>query len=177
MRISSTGRNEAGLTLVELLVVLAIIGLSTALVVVAAPRKGSDLAVATRLVEREVAGLRDSAVSRSALFALAIDAARLDRFEAKDGAWTLIEQTTLPAAVGVTLETGVGWSLPEHEEEVRLGGVFQQTEEAAEEEFRPPIVFTPEGSVTPFSVLLRQDQSSVIIRVGPFGRVTVDSRG
>ncbi|NRA30100.1 MAG: prepilin-type N-terminal cleavage/methylation domain-containing protein [Parvularculaceae bacterium] len=177
MPTSTTGRTEAGVTLVELLVVLLIIGLSVSFVVFSVPRGQSDLAKATTLVEREIAGLRDSAVSNVAIFGLTIDGRRLDRFRAGEGEWLLAQQTELPGRVVVKVQSEEGWSLPEHEEEISLGGVFEQQEREGEGAFRPAIVFSPEGGVTPFSVTLRDRSDSVTIRVGPFGRMQVEADG
>lgn len=177
MLTSTTGRTEAGVTLVELLVVLLIIGLSVSFVVFSVPRGQSDLAKATALVEREIAGLRDSAVSNVAIFGLTIEDRRLDRFLAGEGQWQLAQQTELPGRVSANVQSEEAWSLPEHEEEINLGGVFEEREREAEEAFRPGIVFSPEGGVTPFSVTLRDRGDSITIRVGPFGRMQVEVDG
>jgi len=173
MRTSTTGKSETGVTLVELLVVLLIIGLSVSMVVLAVPRGQSDLAKAATLVEREIAGLRDSSVATVSVFGLTVDGQRLDRFRAAEGAWQLAQQTDLPGRVIVELKPDETWDLPEHTEEISLGGVFEKPDEGEEETFRPEIVFAPEGSVTPFTIQLRDGRESVIIRVGPFGRIEV----
>ncbi|MEM1379668.1 MAG: prepilin-type N-terminal cleavage/methylation domain-containing protein [Pseudomonadota bacterium] len=168
-----TRARQAGLTLVELLVVLLIIGMTAGLAALAVPRGESDLSKAARFVERDITALRDRAVTEVALFGLNADGQVLTRFRGAAGAWQVAAQVGLPGDVDIDLAPVEGWALPEHETELVLG-ISPDDPEAEEEPFRPLVVFGPEGSVTPFVVTLRDRRAAVIIRVGPFGRVEVD---
>lgn len=173
MRISAPGRAERGLTLVELLVVMLIIGMTAAVVMFAVPRGPSELQTAVRMVEADVAAMRDRAVSEVALYGLLPNEAGYARYRAEEGAWTLIDQREIPRDVAFEILPEEGWQLPEHRSEVILG-IDLRSDEDEEDVIRPTIVFGPEGSVTPFAVNLREGRLDATVRVGPFGKIGED---
>lgn len=167
MLISAPGKTEAGLTLVELLVVLLIVGMTAGMVVFAIPRSQTGLASSSLQVERDVASLRDAAVSNVATYALKTVAGGYARYVARDGQWVLLDTTEFPDGVDFELAAEGGWQLPEHEETILIG--LPPAEE--EEPFAPDVLFSADGSVTPFAVQLRQGRDEAVLHIGPFGRI------
>lgn len=173
MPISAPGRTEAGLTLVELLVVMLIVGMTAGIVIFAVPRGQSDLAKASLQVERDVASLREAAVAEVALYGVLTSTDGYALYRAAEGQWILIETREMPRSVTLEFKPEGGWELPEHRGEIILG-ILQPAEEETEDEGEPDIVFGPEGSVTPFTVKLQDGRRDTTIRVGSFGELVED---
>ncbi|MEM9838283.1 MAG: GspH/FimT family pseudopilin [Pseudomonadota bacterium] len=167
---------QRGLTLVELLVVLLIVGMTAGLAAMSIPRGQSDVRQASALLERELAALRDQAVTEVAVLGLSSDGGTLTSFRGVDGAWVLTGELPMPGRAEVELVLDEGWQLPEHTDELILG-ISAEAEEGTQEAFRPQIIFSPEGSVTPFALRVREGRDRQMIRVGPFGTIMVDGDG
>ncbi|GGY52713.1 prepilin-type N-terminal cleavage/methylation domain-containing protein [Parvularcula lutaonensis] len=168
MPISAPGRTEAGLTLVELLVVMLIIGMTAGIVIFAVPRGQSDLAKASLQVERDIAALREAAVAEVALYGVRTMPRGYVLYKAEEGAWSELAVRELPRSVDLELKPEGGWELEEHRGEIPLGIPPADDDDAPKE---PEVVFGPEGSVTPFSVKLSDGRRDAEIRVGPFGEL------
>jgi general secretion pathway protein H len=168
MPISAPGRTERGLTLVELLVVLLIIGMTTGLTVLALPRSDSDLAAIAQRLERDIAALRDDAVAQGRFYGITAEPGRIRRVTARDGEWQVLDEQRLPPGFAVELRAEEGWQLPEHRDTLLFTPPQEETEEDSVK--LPPIRFAPDGSVTPFSVTLRQGRAQAILRIGADGR-------
>lgn len=169
----SAANGQAGLTLVELLVVLFIFAMTAGLAAMAIPRDQSDVSRASAMLEREIAALRDTAVTEVAVIGLTANGDTFTSFRGVDGVWVLAGEMRMPGRAEVELVPEEGWVLPEHTDEIILG-ITEEPEGNVEEAFRPQIVFAPEGSVTPFSLRVREGRDRVTLRVGPFGRIVVD---
>ena len=167
MQTLAPGKTEAGLTLVELLVVMLIIGMAAGMVVFAIPRGQSDVAKSALQVERDVASLREAAVSNVDTYALKSVVGGYARYKAEDGQWALLDTTVFPKTVAFELAAEGGWYLPEHRETLQIGSPPEQEREV----FRPNILFAPDGSVTPFTVHLRDGRLKTSIRVDTFGKI------
>lgn len=167
MQTSAPGRTEAGLTLVELMIVLLIIGMVSGVVLFTIPGGQSDLSKATLQVERDVASLREAAVTDVATYALKSVVGGYARYKAQDGQWVLLDTTVFPKSVQFELAAEGGWDLPEHRETVQIG-IPPAEEEAL---FRPDILFSSDGSVTPFAARLRDGRLKTSVRVDAFGRI------
>lgn len=183
MPISAAGRTDPGqrgVSLVELLVVLLVIGMAAGMVVLVMPRGEADIASAVRTAERAVAGARDRAVTEVTVLGVVAGDGRLSVFEAREGRWQRAGIRQMPGGVTVDLLPEEGWRLPEHPGELLLGLAPPRSEEAADgpgipdEPFAPDIVFSPEGSVTPFALRLHDGRREAVIRVGPFGTIRTD---
>jgi general secretion pathway protein H len=100
MPISVTGSNKsAGFTLVEMMVVLAIVGLMTAVVAVNMPASGDDLVREGERLAARLGAARDNAILRNRETAAIIDANGYS-FSERDGkAWRPLDEKPLaPAA-------------------------------------------------------------------------------
>jgi general secretion pathway protein H len=171
MRISVPGRNERGLTLVELLVVMLIIGFTAGMVMLAAPRGETGLSEAMRAAERQIAALRDEAVYGGKLLAIRNGEAGFDVLEARGGEWQVRERVILPPSVSASLAPDSTWRLPEHPEEILFGRPLGEDEEEEEAE-APDMVFAPSGEVTPARLELTTAGGEMVLRIDSFGKIT-----
>ncbi|NNU17109.1 prepilin-type N-terminal cleavage/methylation domain-containing protein [Parvularcula sp. ZS-1/3] len=168
MPTSAPGRTEAGVTLVELLVVMLIIGMAAGMVLFAIPNEPSALGQISQQLERDVAALRDQAVAESAHYAVDISPEGYGIYRAEEGQWVLLAARAVPSVVGFELTSQEAFALPEHREDILLGLPFTEEDEGA---FDPEIHFAPDGSVTPFAVKLGQGRLKTVISVDAFGRI------
>lgn len=175
MPTSAPGKTEAGLTLVELMVVLLIVGMTASVVVLARPRGQSPLVEAVEMVERDVLSMREVSLAEVASLGVVTGPDYYVRYRGVDGAWGDPVERVLPRGVVMKLAPREGWALPEHQESLpfTLRGAQAPAEDEDEEAVKPDVVFGPDGTVTPFSLELSDGPDRVLISVGPFGRFEV----
>ena len=112
MRTSGTGidqvtrpaRSEYGFTLVEILVVVFIIGLSSGLVIMSLPERVSALEAAAGSVRQDLEDLQDRAVLTGVPHAIAVSAAGYERSVWRGGAWVPVNLPEREFAGNVSIE-------------------------------------------------------------------------
>lgn len=153
MRISATGKvraqRDSGFTLVELLIVLTIIGLLSAVVVLALPSKGGGLGgEATRFAARAKA-LQDKAIIDSRATSIVVGPGGYAVQERAEGEWRPMRGVP---ATQVPWEAGTTALLPYGEER---------------------IVFSSTGAEEASRIVLQRDGTQIAIDVLPGGDVQV----
>ncbi|MEM9809646.1 MAG: GspH/FimT family pseudopilin [Pseudomonadota bacterium] len=175
MPISALGNFEAqrtaerGLTLVELLVVIAIMGFASGAVLLTVTTGRAPIVDAALKVERDIASMRDTAVASVSVFGLRTEEGGYGRYRGQAEGWVLFETYSLPHKIDMELVVGEDWSLTEHSEDVPFPEFDEEDEDKAVE---PEIVFSPEGSVTPFTLTLRDGERAIVLSVDGFGKVS-----
>ncbi len=143
MRVART-KEEAGFTLVELMVVIVIMGLLAAVAVLALPPAGGSLrAEAERMAARAKAA-QESALIESRATALQVDAAGYAVSRTRDGAWQEVGRFpwnpgTRPDLAGAGLRT----------------------------------VFDATGGADPLALTLRNDDQRVQVRIDDDGAISI----
>ncbi|MEO1041003.1 MAG: type II secretion system minor pseudopilin GspH [Pseudomonadota bacterium] len=173
MRISCQGCSrrsfsERGITLVELLIVITIMGLMAGLVVMTVPRPSPLQRTAERM-ERELFALRDEAVVSSRARGLSVLPSGIALFEAQDNGWVEIETFAVPPVLSLELKQETSWQLPEHQDKPSFSR--RQDNQQKEESQQPDIRFSPLGEVTPFTLYMLTATDGVVISVDDFGDV------
>lgn len=153
MPISATGGNEQGFTLVELMIVLAIVGLMSAVVIMTMPDpRGRLVSEAERFAAR-VQVARDGAIIDGHEMSLTIDPLGYGFEERRRGEWRPVQQRALARA---------DWP--------------QGTRVAVGRDSRKTIIFDTTGLTSePAIVQLRREGEQVEIAIGQDGTVNVES--
>jgi general secretion pathway protein H len=154
MPISATGdppRRAAGFTLVELMVVMVIVGLASAAVVLALPRRSDTARGEARTLAARLVAARDLAIIGGRDVAVTIDAKGYRISQRHRDGWHAAEGRALqphlwPEALAVTTEIADGDALR----------------------------FDTTGLATPAKVRIDSDGSSIGISIDSIGRVAID---
>lgn len=163
---------QAGLTLIEVLVVIGLMGLMTAIVVLTVPPRAGEAELAARAFSREVASLADQAVVRGRTVGLGEAEGGLSAYAYADG-WA--PSRALAGGEGLrTALTPADEVLPPDPVPTGTLLVYRPPgEEAAPEVPPPPVLFAPTGEVTPFAARFEGDRETWVVTVGAFGEAEV----
>ncbi|WOI54371.1 type II secretion system minor pseudopilin GspH [Parvularcula sp. LCG005] len=181
MRILAAGSNrnhQRGLSLVELLVVLIVIGLISGVAVMAiAPRASEAERAATRFAGT-VEQLLDMAIVEARPVGIDVAATSISVRRFSAGSWQAV---ALPRTAGarvtdVSLELSVSdeFDLPEADDNDSIDLMFRQAPAKSAETTRMPvIVFSPVGEVTPFTLMFAGQDENWFVTVDRFASVEV----
>jgi prepilin-type N-terminal cleavage/methylation domain-containing protein len=171
-KLGATG--QKGLTLVELLVVLLIIGMTAGIVVFAVPRQEGSVLSVTKQFERDVIAARDQAIAEAALYGIEPLPGGYVVYRLVPGGWLPVEERALPRGLVFTIEGGDLFELPEHRDDLGFAAPPQEEEAAAG--LMPDVLFAADGTATPFTALFAAGQLRSRVTVGPFGELKEDER-
>ena len=161
---------QRGLTLIEALVVIAIMALLTAVVVATAPPGTTDAEAAARAFRQDVIALSDEAVVTGRALGLAGDALSVLVFTE---AWEPARTLGVPVGVRAMLRPADEVLAPDPVPEGTLL-IYRPPGEPDEEEAPPPPVrFGPTGEVTPFAATFADDRDAWRVTVDAFGDAEV----
>ena len=177
MRILAVGNNnQAGLTLVELLVVLAVMAVLTGVVVLSLPPAPGP----SQRIAQEVAALTkrlgDRAIMEGRPMGLYVTGEGWQPALFADGAWQMLPARPLDEDDSLRLDLALEDQvvLPEEEE---AAAIILARRTSSEEEAPPPpppdIVFDPVGEVTPFRLTVTGPKANWRVITDPFGKVEV----
>ena len=170
-------RRQAGLTLVEVLAVIALAAVLTAVVIQTVPSGTSDAEVAAKRFAREVAGLSDGAIVSGRTAGLSADPGlSVHAFDDAGDGWTVtrtLGEVPSDAGVRVTLTPQGEVLAPDPVPTGTLVIYRPPGEEPEEEAPAPPVLFGPTGEVTPFVAVFEDDDEAWTVTVGPFGETAV----
>ncbi|MEE4208524.1 MAG: GspH/FimT family pseudopilin [Parvularcula sp.] len=170
MRISAPGRSDqGGLTLVELLIVMVIVGMTAGMVMLAAPRGETDLRRAAVELERELASLRDGALYAGRVYGMGFEEKGVVTYEPGGEGWRERSVLDFGGTVSFKASPGEGLVLPEHEDEIAFGRPLSEDEKEAPSE--PTILFLPDGGATPAEIELRSAEGAIVITLDAQGRL------
>ena len=162
---------QSGLTLVEVLAVIALGAVMTAVALMTVPRGGSIAEAAARDFAREVAGLGDMAVTSGRTSGLSGEDGLT--IHAYDDGWKPARKVSVPEGVAVAL-TPADEILPADPPPTGTLVIYRPPGEEPEEEAPPPpVLFGPTGEVTPFAAVFTDGDAAWTVTVGPFGETTV----
>ncbi|MEM7739752.1 MAG: type II secretion system minor pseudopilin GspH [Pseudomonadota bacterium] len=160
--------SERGITLVELLIVITIMGLMAGVVVMTLPEP-SPLQQTAERVERELIALRDDAVVTAQARGLQVLPSGFALFAAQGNEWVEIKTFAVPPTLSLEIKQETDWQLPEHRDKPS----FSRLQDAPQEdEVQPPSIrFSPLGEVTPFTLYMLTSTEGVVVSVNGFGDV------
>ena len=162
---------QRGLTLVEVLAVIALGAVMTAVALTTVPRGGGEAEAAARAFAREVRALSDAAVVGGRTSGLS--AAEGLSVHAYDDGWTIARALAVPEGVAVALSAS-DELLPADPAPTGTLVIYRPPGEEPEEEAPPPpVLFGPTGEVTPFEARFEDDDDAWMVTVGPFGETAV----
>lgn len=161
---------QDGLTLVEVLAVIALAAVLTAVVIQTVPSGTSDAEAAARDFAREVAALSDGAVVSGRTAGLSADPQLA--VHAFDDRWA-VSRTLTGEDVRVTLTPQGEVLAPDPVPTGTLVIYRPPGEEPGEEAPAPPVLFGPTGEVTPFAAVFEDDEEAWTVTVGPFGEAVI----
>jgi type II secretion system protein H len=165
-------RRQAGLTLVELLIVMVIMAVVGAVVLLTAPSKPGDAERTARAMAALIPQLADEAVTRSRPIGLAAGT-ELTIHEAEGGRWRETRSIGTPPTVRLVL-TPADEVLPAEPPSGKTLLVYRPPGvEVEPPPPPPPVTFSPAGGVTPFDLLVEDADGAYRITVGPVGEVEV----
>ena len=170
---SSDRHRQRGVTLVELLIVVTIIGLMAGLVVMTVPRP-APLREASERLQREIVTIRDDAVVTSRARGLSILPSGLAVFDVQDGEWVEMATYPVPPILSLELSLDTEWELPEHDDDL-IASLSDEDDD--DEEEGPQIRFSPLGEVTPFALVIVSPSGRVEISFDAFGVMEVATYG
>ncbi len=152
-------RNQAGFTLVEVMSVLLIIGLMTAVVVISLPPKTDPLITDGQAIRSDLRALAQAAIVQQKPFGLILrkDGYEIVRYE--NGLWRSVGHKN-PKAKGAALflyKDGLKIDVKKAE---KLG--------------EPLIRFDTTGLATPFELRIEAGAQTYIIHAGPDGKISTE---
>lgn len=153
-RASTGATSDAGFTLVEVLVVLAILGLAIGMVVINLPKAPPALKAEVELLAARMSAAQDAAIITGQPTGLEFSDSQYVFYE-YDGQW---------------LQRGVT-GLPDAKKKLELDG---STLKLKPELNKPQIIFDPTGEVTDFALTLNTPRNGYIISLSDSGRVIWD---
>lgn len=180
MRMLATGNNpvtQRGLSLVELLVVLVVMGLVTGVAVLALPKpQPVSERVAAALAE-EIAAQRSLAIINAQTRGMTSDDGRLTITKFGKGQWTEVPATWRRApkglsAVKIDIVSTEEFALPEDERTAPRLYIDGKRLKAASNK-APPLRFDPTGEVTPGVIAIRGPDEFWKLHIDEAGRVEV----
>ena len=168
----SNRRAQSGLTLVEVLAVIGLSALMTAVVLLTVAPGTSDAETAARGFAGRVAGLSDRAVVTGRAVGLSAGAELTIHDFGADG-WSPAGTVALPEGVQAD-PTAEDELLPQDPVPKGTLVIYRPPGEEAQEEVPPPpVTFGATGEATPFSAVFDDGDEAWIVSVGPFGDVEV----
>ena len=178
--ISAVGnkRSARGFTLIELMVVMVVLALTSAVVLSALPRSDSEAMQAARLFALSAEQLADAAVMDGRPRGLSVTGDGLDTYVFVDGEWQFSgtgQAGRLPDDVFLELTPTDDFGLEPEEDEADL--VFRSRDGAAREEEEetefPQVVYNPTGEATGYSLQVEGRRQAVRVTGQPDGRIEV----
>ena len=155
MRISATGADEAGFTLVEMIVAVAILGLLTGAVVMNLPDTGARLGDEADALAARLRRAQEEAILTNRPVEVAVDETGYRFRVQRRGEWSVLEDKTFaPRAWG---------------EDVRV--------HVRAADGRSAIRFDTTGAAGPAEIRLQQRERQVRVTVGGQGQVRIDAAG
>jgi type II secretion system protein H len=178
MRISAAGSKgrQAGVTLIELMVVLVVLSVLTAVTTMALPPRVTDAERAAGDLAATIAGLSDQAIVESRPLGLDMSVTGWRVVSFREGRWEPTG-TAAPtgAQLGYSVEAADDFALPEEAEEgeilIRRRGATAETETVPAP--APAIVFDPVGEATAATITITGEGARYAVTIGPFGEVEV----
>ena len=171
MPTSAPGSSERGLTLVEVLVVVGVMALMTAVVVTTVPPATSEAEAAARDLSREVTALADEAVTRGRTLGLSAEDG-LEVLTYTDE-WRTDRTLPLTRDLRVAVEAADELLPPDEMPTGTLVIYRPPGDEAEEAPPPPPVLFGPTGEVTPFVLRVEDRREAWTVTVGPFAEAEV----
>jgi general secretion pathway protein H len=175
MQISAPGRtdpghlSQRGLTLVELLVVLLIVGVAAGIVIFSIPDGREDERSAMARFEQDVISARDQAIAENTLYGIEPVPGGYTVYRLVAEGWLPIESRAFPDDMRFELLPEDAFELPEHREEIGFG--LPPREEPATAALSPDLLFAADGSVTPFTAVFAGRDGRQALKGDPFGTV------
>ncbi|WP_162178285.1 type II secretion system minor pseudopilin GspH [Parvularcula oceani] len=156
---------QRGVTLVELLVVIMIMGVVGAVVLFSVPARISEAERAARELAGQVPALSDAAVTSGRTVGLDLREGRLMLLGYENDRWR--ETGGVPIGPDLRLDLSPADEVlpPDPPSEGQL--IFYRPPGEEEEELPPPppVLFSPTGEATPFSVRIEDEEAAWVVRV------------
>ncbi|WP_425408603.1 type II secretion system minor pseudopilin GspH [Hyphococcus sp.] len=165
-------RRQQGVTLVELLVVLAIIAMIASVVVLNAPPARSDIDRASEVLAARTAFAADEAITAGITVGLSVTESGFRFLQYDDGEWS---ETSKPQLRPYTFSANYAVSFDAQE----TAAQNERSESPRDEERRPEpeIRFTPTGETTPFTMTFRSRRGTAAVSLNDAGEVKLSAGG
>ncbi|MEM0929954.1 MAG: prepilin-type N-terminal cleavage/methylation domain-containing protein [Pseudomonadota bacterium] len=166
--ISDRQAAQRGLTLVELLIVIAIMGLMAGVVVLTV-RPQAPIERFAAALERDLIAMRNEAVIGSTARGLYVDEGRLHVLEISADGWRVASSADIPKGLDLELRLTEEFVLPEHRDNFD----FPLPDDDDKDVIEPQVTFGSLGEVTPFSLSLAATNEVRVFTVDQFGALEV----
>ena len=167
-RLTHIRANARGFTLVELLVVLAIIAFTAGIVVLNVQPGRSDARIAAEQFAAKLNAAAEYAIMTNSFVGLVLEPGGYEFQEYARGSWHRVD-----AAPGLSQKTAVSvgfqFDIPE---DVKTNEPIDARRDA-EEDAQPVVFFTPTGQTTPFTASFSASRKSVRVSLDGAGDVGV----
>ena len=182
MRILATGnrRRQRGLTLVETLVVLAIIGLLASVVVLTLPAVSDDTEEEAYKLARHLRSAHELAIMRSQAIGLKIEPSTYTFLEYRNARWSPAEfrrtasRHALPE--GMILEFQYSGFVAPGTAGINRRTVRENANETGQQQMTPEVIYQPTGEVTALEITLSGEEEVWLVSQSPSGAVLVRQR-